>query len=147
MMATINEDGSPYASTAPFVMVDNCFYIFISTVAQHGRNIVHHPHVSLLFAEDESTSQQPFARKRLTIEATTQHIERETPTFVSVMERFQTHFDPAIVTTLISMGDFHLWALAPRHGSFVIGFGQAYRVDESLTIQTPIMGHHHQGKA
>ena len=69
MMASITPSGEPHASTAPYVRMYDDFYILISTVAQHGRNLLTSEQVSLLFAEDESKTLQPFARKRVTIEA------------------------------------------------------------------------------
>jgi len=76
IMASLTPEGAPHASTAPYVRFGNDFYILISTVAQHGRNLLENPNVSLLFVEDESQCVQPFARKRVTIEATASEIDR-----------------------------------------------------------------------
>lgn len=142
VMASLTPEGEAHASTAPYVRIGNDFYILISTVAQHGRNLLTSPNVSLLFVEDESQCVQPFARKRVTIEAIASEICREDEYFTRVIERFKAHFDPELVTSLTQMGDFHLFKLSPKSGSVVMGFGKAYRLDETLEVITQIMGHH-----
>lgn len=141
-MASLTSEGEPHASTAPYVRMKNDFYIFISTVAQHGRNLLVNPNVSLLFVEDESQCVQPFARKRVTIEAFVSEINREDLHYLAVIERFRAHFDPELVGSLTQMGDFHLFKLSPQSGSVVMGFGKAYRLDPNLEVMTHIMGQH-----
>lgn len=145
VMASLTPEGEPHASTAPYVSIDNDFYILISTVAQHGRNLLVNPNVSLLFVEDESQCVQPFARKRVTIEAIVSEIMREDELFTRAIERFKAHFDSELVTSLTQMGDFHLFKLSPKSGSVVMGFGKAYRLDNNLEVITQIMGQHQKG--
>ena len=145
VMASLTPDGEPHASTAPYVRVGNDFYILISTVAQHGRNLLNSDKVSLLFAEDESQCVQPFARKRVTIEAAVGEIGRNEAIFDQAVDRLKAHFDAELVTSLTQMGDFHLFKLSPRSGSVVMGFGKAYRLDENLEVMTQIMGQHQKG--
>jgi heme iron utilization protein len=145
VMASLTPEGEAHASTAPYVRVGNDFYILISTVAQHGRNLLSNPNISLLFVEDESQCVQPFARKRVTIEAVGSEISREDEYFTRVIERFKAHFDPELVTSLTQMGDFHLFKLSPKSGSVVMGFGKAYRLDAHLEVLTQIMGQHQRG--
>jgi hypothetical protein len=145
VLASLTPEGEPHASTAPYVRIDNDFYILISTVAQHGRNLLIHSNVSLLFVEDESQCVQPFARKRVTLEATVREVGGEDEHFGRAIERFCAHFDPELVTSLTQMGDFHLFKLSPKSGSVVMGFGKAYRLDENLEVMRVIMGQHQRG--
>lgn len=145
IMASLTPDGEPHASTAPYIRIDNDFYIFISTVAQHGRNLLASEQVSLLFAEDESKTLQPFARKRITIEASVSEINRDNEIFLQVIGRFKAHFDPDLVTSLSQMGDFHLFRLSAISGSVVMGFGKAYRLNENLEVMTQSMGQDQKG--
>jgi len=145
ILASLTPEGEPHASTAPYVRMENDFYILISTVAQHGRNLLINPKVSVFFVEDESQCIQPFARKRVTIEANVSEVTREDERFMSVIERLCAHFDPELVTSLTQMGDFHLFKLSPKSGSVVMGFGKAYRLDENLEVMTQIMGQHQRG--
>lgn len=146
MMASLTPESEPHASTAAYVRMGNDFYILISTVAQHGRNLLTSGKVSLLFAEDESKTLQPFARKRVTIEASVHEVVRENSSFISIMERFKEKFDPELISSLSEMRDFHLFKLSPKSGSVVMGFGRAYRLDENVEIMTQIMGQHQKGK-
>ncbi|MCX6061908.1 MAG: pyridoxamine 5'-phosphate oxidase family protein [Campylobacterales bacterium] len=146
VMASITPTGEPHASTAPYVRMGNDFYILISTVAQHGRNLLESGKVSLLFAEDESKTLQPFARKRATIEASISEIHRENPIFLEAIDRFKAHFDPDLVQSLSEMGDFHLFKLSPLSGSVVMGFGKAYRLNENLEVVTHISAVHQHSK-
>lgn len=145
VMASLTPAGEAHASTAPYVRYGNDFYILISTVAQHGRNLLSSPNVSLLFVEDESQCVQPFARKRVTIEAVASEVARDENTYTMVIDRFRAHFDSELVTSLTQMGDFHLFKLSPQSGSVVMGFGKAYRLSETMEVQTQIMGHHQKG--
>lgn len=142
VMASLTPEGEPHASTAPYVRMENDFYILISTVAQHGRNLLANPNVSLLFAEDESQCVQPFARKRVTIEANVSEIIRDDDVCERVIDLFKLQFDPELIASLSQMGDFHLFKLSPKSGSVVMGFGKAYRLNENLEVQTQIMGQH-----
>lgn len=145
VMASLTPEGEAHASTAPYIRMDNNFYILISTVAQHGRNLLAAKKVSLLFAEDESQCVQPFARKRVTIEASVSELDRDDEAYSKVIDRFCAHFDSDLVTSLSKMGDFHLFRLTPISGSVVMGFGKAYRLNENMEVQTQIMGQHQKG--
>ena len=145
MIASLAPENKAYASTAPFARDGNTFYILISTVAQHGKNLLATDHVSLLFAEDESTCVQPFARKRITIEASVVEVVRDTSDFDVGIDLLKNRFDTELVENLAKMGDFHLFALSAQSGSAVMGFGQAYRLDENLEVVTSISGHHQKG--
>lgn len=142
MIASLTPEQKAYASTAPFVREGNTFYILISTVAQHGKNLLATDHVSLLFAEDESICVQPFARKRITLEASVKQVDRDTSDFDAGINLLKNRFDTELVENLAKMGDFHLFALCAQSGSAVMGFGQAYRLDTNLEVVTSISGHH-----
>ena len=146
VMASLTPEGEPHASTAPYVRLGRDFYILISTVAQHGRNLLASQAVSLLFAEDEAGCIQPFARKRVTIEAAACEVGRSESDFATVIDRFRARFDSGLVETLAQMGDFHLFRLTPRSGSAVTGFGRAYRLNDNLEVVNQMVGHHQKEK-
>lgn len=144
MMASLTPQGEAHASTAPFVRFKGHFYILISTVAQHGRNLLVTSQVSLLFAEDEVQSLQPFARKRITLDAGVSEVSRDSERFGEVSAIFSQKFDPDLVSGLLQMGDFHLFELTPRSGNAVMGFGRAYRLNDKLEVVTPVSTGHTQ---
>lgn len=145
MIASLTPEHQAYASTAPFAIDGNTFYILISTVAQHGKNLLSTYHVSLLFAEDENVCIQPYARKRITIEASVKEVSRDTSDFDMGIHLLKNRFDTELVQNLSNMGDFHLFALSAQNGSAVMGFGQAYRLDENLEVVKSISGQHQKG--
>lgn len=142
MLASLTPEGEPYASTAPFVIYGGDFYVLLSTVAQHGKNLLHHSEVSLLLTEDESEMIQPFARKRVTVKAASSIAEKDNPVYADVLAQMSQKFDAGLIEMLSSMGDFYLFRLKPTSGSAVWGFGKAFHLNEKLEIEGQIVGHH-----
>ncbi|KOO12305.1 HugZ protein, partial [Vibrio xuii] len=65
-LATISAEGIPNATYAPFAFDSQAYYILVSDIAAHGRNLKTNRNVSILMIEDESECKQIYARKRLT---------------------------------------------------------------------------------
>jgi heme iron utilization protein len=129
MMSTVNADGTPHASYAPFVMDQNHhFYIYISGLSAHTENLEQRPQVSVLLIEDESETQQIFARSRLTYDCIAEPLARETLTWDQVVSLFESRFGN-IIQMFRQLGDFQIFQLTPQAGRFVVGFGAAYEVD------------------
>ena len=61
------------------------------------------------------------------------------------MEEFQTKFDASMVTMLMRMQDFNLYALKPIYGEATFGFGEAYNIGGAkmnrLVARTAESGH------
>ena len=127
-LATVDEEFFPHASFAPFVHFEHKYYIFISQLAQHTKNLEINTEVSILFIEDESTCEQPFARKRVSLLCESEEITRDEDTFISVMDAFSQKFDASLIETLKGMNDFKLYELTPTKGEAVFGFGLAYDI-------------------
>ncbi|MCK5881234.1 MAG: pyridoxamine 5'-phosphate oxidase family protein, partial [Sinobacterium sp.] len=55
MLSSLNEDSSPYASYAPFAITPESdgFYVLISTIAVHAKNLLANAPASVLIIEDE----------------------------------------------------------------------------------------------
>ncbi|MFO6425268.1 heme utilization protein HutZ [Motilimonas sp. KMU-193] len=126
-LATVDELGQPNVSYAPFVMHDKAYYILISQIARHARNLLAQPKVSLMLIEDEAEAKSIFARKRLTFDASVQVVERDTEQWQQVIALLTERFGE-IVTGLSGLEDFVLFQLTPQQGLFVKGFGQAFQV-------------------
>jgi hypothetical protein len=54
-LATVDEDGAPFASYAPFAADDDSFYVLLSDIACTGCNLAREPRASVLVIEDEDT--------------------------------------------------------------------------------------------
>lgn len=145
ILATTDAKGTPNSSYAPFVQVGNSFYILVSFMARHTKNLAEGRKTSIMFIEDESATKQIYARERLTIEASTSQIERDSETWNRVVSQLkETH--GKVVDVIAEMKDFILIALTPVKGAYVNGFGSAYFVDENLEIMEHRNEINHQTK-
>ena len=64
-LSTLSVDGKPNGSYAPYIVDEKgYFYIFVSRLASHTRDLLENPELSILLAEDEGDARQLFARKR-----------------------------------------------------------------------------------
>jgi putative heme iron utilization protein len=128
IISTVNKQGIPNASYAPFLMDDDKnIYIYVSGLATHTQNIQNHPFVSVLFIDDEIKTKQIFARRRLNFDCTANLLERETEQWQEIVDKFQVRFGE-LISTLRSLPDFRILQLTPNSGRFVIGFGAAYNI-------------------
>ncbi len=133
ILGTVDADGNPNSSYAPFVKIDTAFYILVSFMARHTKNLRDQKKASMMFIADESNSKQIYARERLTFDVTTTQIARDSNQWNEVIEKLkETH--GKVVEVIAPMEDFILLALNPVKGSYVNGFGSAYFVDENLDI-------------
>jgi heme iron utilization protein len=129
IIATVSKDGIPNASYAPFVMDDQKnIYIYVSGLSTHTQNLNAVPQASVLFIEDESKTQQAFARRRLNYECTASLAQRDTATWLQIISDFETRFGN-IIQLLTTLPDFRIFQLKPNSGRFVVGFGAAYDID------------------
>ena len=126
-LATVDEEGRPNVSYAPFVQNQEGYFVLISDIARHARNLKANPQVSLMMIEDEESSKQLYARKRLTFDAQASVVERETELWTQVIGQMQERFGE-IIDGLSKLQDFSLFNLKAENGLFVKGFGQAYQV-------------------
>lgn len=112
---------------APFVQNQEGYFVLISKIARHARNLLENPHVSLMMIEDEESAKQLFARKRLTFDAVAKVVERDSELWHQVIAQMEARFGE-IVSGLSQLEDFVLFNLKAEQGLFVKGFGQAYQV-------------------
>ncbi len=129
VISTVSTDGTPNGSYAPFVMDDmKNIYIYVSGLSAHTQNLNAVPKASVLFIEDESKTQQIFARRRLSYDCTAKLLPRDTGTWIQVTTNFENRFGN-IIQLFRDLPDFRIFQLTPNAGRFVVGFGAAYDVD------------------
>ncbi|MGX2956937.1 heme utilization protein HutZ [Ursidibacter arcticus] len=127
VLATVDKDGTPNVSYAPFVINNGEYQVLISTIARHARNLQEVPKVSLMLIDDESKSREIYARRRLTFDATARVLTRHSAEWENAVAALQArHGD--IVADLSKMEDFNLFCFKPEQGLFVKGFGKAFQV-------------------
>ncbi|KKN20308.1 hypothetical protein LCGC14_0936910 [marine sediment metagenome] len=128
MLSSLDEDGVPYASYAPFAIGDDSLYILISDIAVHGRNLKLHPDASVLIIEDEDSAAELFARLRVTYKVHAEHILVESDAWNKGIDVLAKRHGER-VKSLSQMSDFNLFKLKPLGGRYVKGFGKAYQID------------------
>lgn len=127
-MATASAAGEPEASYAPFVRTgDGAFYVCVSDLSRHTGHLVATGRASVLIVEDESRAAQLFARRRLAFECRAEPVERGAARWHGIMDLFERKFGE-VAGLIRPLADFRTFALVPRRGVFVKGFGQAYRI-------------------
>jgi len=128
VLATISSEGTPDASSAPMVTGDaGEFYIYISGLSRHTSNLESNPKVGVLLIQQSQTAENAFARERLSYQCMATRIPRDSQTFVDILQRFSRQFGD-IMDTLKNLQDFQLFCLEPLSGTYVRGFGQAWRL-------------------
>ncbi|MGB5305628.1 MAG: pyridoxamine 5'-phosphate oxidase family protein [Gammaproteobacteria bacterium] len=128
-LATVSRDGVPEASYAPYVVdASGNYYVFISGLARHTRDLQDTGQVSLLFIEAEGAARNLFARRRLTCSCTATCIARDDPDWEVQLARFTQQFGK-FIDTLRGLSDFRLFRLTPVSGGYVRGMGQAFRFE------------------
>ena len=128
------EPSQPLASYAPFIQDDSGnFYLLLSALANHSQNLKSHQseksRLSILLIEDEKTSRNLFARKRLNYSCTVSIWPREHPQWQTRVDQLRERFGKTI-DVLSGLGDFSLFCLTPIEGHYVRGFGQAYELKD-----------------
>ncbi len=127
MLATVDGEGRPEASTLPFLLHGDEFVVLASELARHTHNLRQQGEAAVLITEDEAECRQPFARQRLQMRCRAQLVTETDQTEV-LREGFMDRFGKT-VELLTSLPDFRFFALHPVEAQLVTGFGQAWRLD------------------
>ncbi len=145
IIGTLDQNNHPFSSYAPYIYDANRFYVYISDIATHAKNLQKNPKASLFFIEDESKTENLFARKRVSLQCDSQKIARVNERFEEVLELFAGKFDAKMVATLKKMTDFNLYEFKVTYGEATFGFGKAYFIGgenmDELVERTGAHGH------
>lgn len=132
-ISTVCEKNIPNSSYAPAAIDEHGnYYIYVSELSKHTRNLISNSKVSIMLIEDEISSKNIFARKRFTINANAARVDRDTNLWNEKIKLLESKFGESI-KFLKEMTDFHLFKLIPKDGLLVYGFGRAFNfVGENL---------------
>lgn len=132
-LATVGEEAYPHCGYTPYLMRNDGehsarqFYIFISELALHTRDLMREPRASIMLIEDEADAKQIFARTRLYYECDAIEIKRDHSDFDPILDEYEARHGK-MVSLLRQLPDFRLLRLRPVSGQFVMGFGKAYKL-------------------
>ncbi|MCK5813259.1 MAG: pyridoxamine 5'-phosphate oxidase family protein [Cocleimonas sp.] len=128
------KEGVPNASYAPFICDNaNNFYLFVSQLAPHTADLQANPQASILLIEDEKDCRQIFARKRLSYSCYATVVEKKEANYEGLLDQFDARF-ANMIPLLRTLPDFILFKLSVESGSFVQGFGQAFKIDQDGSL-------------
>lgn len=127
LLSTVNSDGFPEISVAGYIEEEHKFYLFISGLAAHTRNLQENGLASIMFIEEESAADHPFGRKRLTYRCNANLIPRDADRFDHLLDQFENQFG-TLIQTLRGLGDFQLFELSIDKGRYIAGFGKTFEI-------------------
>lgn len=128
-LASVSPEALPLASVAPFVVHGSAFYVYLSALAGHTKNLKASGTVSLLLARDEGDCDDPFARPRLTLLCECEEEARGTECWTSVLDAMVVRLGDS-AALVRELPDFSLFRLMPRSGQIVSGFARAKSLNE-----------------
>jgi heme iron utilization protein len=119
-LATLCEDGSPWASLVAYgALDDGSPVLFVSRLAQHGRNLLREPRASLSVAAHPA-GDDVLARGRVTLAGTVERPEGDLAR--TALDRYLAAVPAAKAYS--EFGDFALWALRVERVRWVGGYGR-----------------------
>lgn len=127
VLSTIDINNNPFSSYAPYIKVEDKYYIYISFMAMHYENLDKYPKASLFFIEDENKTSNIFARKRVVLQCNSTKLPRDIQKFEELIKIFEEEHGET-VKVLKQMKDFSIFEFKPFYGEAVFGFGEAYNI-------------------
>ena len=128
-------NGHPFGSIVPYLVDhDGSLLILISTLAEHTRNILHDPRVSLVTHSQDKPHIQ--SQGRITVVGKAQTV----PDKLQAGKRYLRYFPEA--QDLFAMGDFSFYRIVPQTLRYIGGFGKIHWIaaDSYLLPPYPLIG-------
>ena len=135
-LSTTSLENEPLTNYAPFVKSEGNYYISVSSMMPHYKNMIETQKAHVLIIEDEAVANHIYARKRLYFSADCELEEDEETIFNLFDERYGES-----LSFLREMKDFKIIKLIPKEKSLVLGFGAAYKMDINGNLAHKTGGH------
>lgn len=126
-LGTLHE-GEPNLAMVAYAFAEDFsgFYIHVSKLGKHTRDMESDPRVSLLIAERDDHRPDPQTLARLAVQAIAEVLPRDAFGYSLVKSNYLRRFAEA--EPLFTLGDFNLWKITPKSGRFVAGFARAFNI-------------------
>ena len=125
-LSTVGADGMPHCGYTPYShRAPGSFYIFVSQLAAHTRNLLANRTVAIMIIADEQSTSQIFSRVRVNYLCDATRIAPDSHDYTLVLDDYQQRHGK-MAGLLRQLPDFVLFQLQPISGQFVMGFGKAY---------------------
>jgi len=121
-------DGEPNSAMVAYVPAEDfsAFYILVSRLGKHTRDMESDPRVSLLIAETDDRRADPQTLARVSLQGTAEMLPRDASDHTRIKMMYLRRFPEA--EQFFRLGDFNLWKITPKSGRFVAGFAQAFNL-------------------
>lgn len=127
-LATLGEGNEPHCGYTPFLFDGPDLIVFISQLAVHTRDLLTNPQVGVMLIDDEQDSNNLFARNRVRYQCDAIIIKPIDETYTPLLDQYHERHGK-VVSLIRQLPDFVLFRLKPKSGVFVVGFGEAYRIE------------------
>jgi putative heme iron utilization protein len=126
-LGTLHEDELNLAMVA-YAYAENfsAFYIHVSKLGKHTRDMETDPRASLLIVERDDQRADPQTLARVALQGTAEVLLRDAPAYELIKDLYLSRFPQA--KPIFSLGDFNIWKITPKSGRFVAGFAQAFNL-------------------
>ncbi len=131
-LGTLHE-GTPNLAMVAYAYAGDfsAFYIHVSRLGKHTRDMEIDPHVSLLIAETDDGRPDPQTLARVSLQGVAQILPKDDREYIQIKHLYLVRSPES--EALFSLGDFNLWRITPLGGRFVAGFARAFNlVPEAL---------------
>jgi hypothetical protein len=121
--------GDPHVSMVLYVTCEdfNSFYLHISRLAHHTRDILLDPRVSLMIAEDDSGNRDPQTLARVSISGEAHEVPASDQAYAEARARYLARFPQA--ERNFALADFSLYRITPTQARYVADFGKIFNLD------------------
>lgn len=125
-LATVDQQGWPHISYAPYIRQDEHFYIYVSQLASHTQYLQQTPKASVMIIRDEMQSRNVFVRERIIVGV---HVEvADSEDTSPILDRMEAQLG-GTVALLRTLPDFVLFKLSTVKARYIAGFGKAFEFD------------------
>lgn len=136
IISTTDTSGDPLTNYSPFVKLNGDYYICVSSMLPHYKNMMETKKAHVLIIEDEASANHIYARNRLyfSVECALE------PDPEKIFTLFDARYGDKL-SFLRDMKDFKVIRLTPQEKSLVLGFGAAYKMDKDGNVGSKSIQH------
>ena len=125
IIAVNNKINYPEIGYAPYIFLNNNFYIFSSELSPHIKHLLYNRKGTFMIIEDECKAKNIWARVRIKFEAKITVVDRNENNYNKICNQIQ-NFHGKTLNLIKQFSDFHLIKISPIKGSIITGFGNAF---------------------
>lgn len=128
IIISVNEDDVTDLGYAPYIFYENYYYIFVSELSTHVKLLLKQKVGTFMIINDETNSQNIWARIRLKFSAKIEVVIRDSEDFSIICEKIRYKHGKTM-NLIKQFSDFHLIKIIPSRGTFISGFGNAFNLE------------------